>query len=161
MEWVAVLANLASGGASRRVLCPSRNGFEGSGVGASCSVVARASVRGPCWQRAGGCTATGVATSRRPGLPQRRGWRCGARDGSTTAGMAAQDQSWRRRCAPLVRRHGVVPCGRGAGIHTLFEGFAVLLRGVQRAVVREWAAQCHGVDTGLTAQSRTVPGMAS
>jgi hypothetical protein len=28
-------------------------------------------------------------------------------------------------------------------------------------VVREWAAQCHGVDTSLTAQSRTVPVMAS
>jgi hypothetical protein len=28
-------------------------------------------------------------------------------------------------------------------------------------VVPEWAAQCHGVNTSLTAQSRTVPGMAS
>jgi hypothetical protein len=27
--------------------------------------------------------------------------------------------------------------------------------------VREWAAQCHRVDTGLTAQCRTVEGMAS
>jgi hypothetical protein len=27
--------------------------------------------------------------------------------------------------------------------------------------VREWAAQCHGADTGLTAQCRTVAGMAS
>jgi hypothetical protein len=33
MEWVAVLANLASGGASRRVLCLPRSGFEGSGIG--------------------------------------------------------------------------------------------------------------------------------
>jgi hypothetical protein len=33
MEWVAVLANLASGGASRRALFLSRSGFEGSGVG--------------------------------------------------------------------------------------------------------------------------------
>jgi hypothetical protein len=33
MEWVAVRANLASGGASRRVLCLSKSGFEGSGVG--------------------------------------------------------------------------------------------------------------------------------
>jgi hypothetical protein len=48
MEWVAVLANLASGGVSRRVLCPSRNGFEGSGVGAYCLVIVRTSVRGLC-----------------------------------------------------------------------------------------------------------------
>jgi hypothetical protein len=27
--------------------------------------------------------------------------------------------------------------------------------------VREWAAQCHGADTGLTAQCRTMAGMAS
>jgi hypothetical protein len=33
MEWVAVLANLAFGGASRRVLCLTRSGFEGSGIG--------------------------------------------------------------------------------------------------------------------------------
>jgi hypothetical protein len=33
VEWAAVLANLASGGTSQRVLCPSRSGFEGSGVG--------------------------------------------------------------------------------------------------------------------------------
>jgi hypothetical protein len=43
MEWVAVLAKLASSGASRRVLCLSRSGFEGSGVGASCLVVVRTS----------------------------------------------------------------------------------------------------------------------
>jgi hypothetical protein len=28
-EWTAVLANLASGGASWRALCPPRSGFEG------------------------------------------------------------------------------------------------------------------------------------
>jgi hypothetical protein len=48
MEWVAVLANLSSGGASRRVLCSSRSGFEGSGVGASCLVIVRTSARGLC-----------------------------------------------------------------------------------------------------------------
>jgi hypothetical protein len=31
-EWTTVLANLASGGASWRALCPSRGGFEGGGV---------------------------------------------------------------------------------------------------------------------------------
>jgi hypothetical protein len=29
------------------------------------------------------------------------------------------------------------------------------------SVVREWVAQCHGVDTGLAAPCRTVAGMAS
>jgi hypothetical protein len=29
------------------------------------------------------------------------------------------------------------------------------------SAVREWVAQCHGADTGLTAQCRTVVGMAS
>jgi hypothetical protein len=33
VKWVAVLANLASGGTSQRVLCPSRSGFKSSGVG--------------------------------------------------------------------------------------------------------------------------------
>jgi hypothetical protein len=80
-----------------------------------------------------GCTVAGMVTSHRPGLPQHRGWRCSAWDGSTMVGMAAQDRSWRRRHVPLVRRHGVVPCGRGVGVHTLFEGSAVLLRGVRRA----------------------------
>jgi hypothetical protein len=47
-EWMAVLANLASGGALRRVLCPSRSVFKGSGVGASSSVIVRTSVRGSC-----------------------------------------------------------------------------------------------------------------
>jgi hypothetical protein len=34
-EWTAVLANLASVGASWRALCPPRSGFEGGGVGVS------------------------------------------------------------------------------------------------------------------------------
>jgi hypothetical protein len=75
----------------------------------------------------------GMAMSCRPGLPQRRGWHCSAWDGSTAAGMAAQGRSWRRRRAPLVQRHGVVPCERGVGVYTLFEGSAVLFRGVRRA----------------------------
>jgi hypothetical protein len=41
----AVLANLASGGASLQVLYPSRDGFEGCGVGAS-HLVVHASARG-------------------------------------------------------------------------------------------------------------------
>jgi hypothetical protein len=39
MEYMVVLANLASGEALRRTLCSSKSGFEGSGVGASPLVV--------------------------------------------------------------------------------------------------------------------------
>jgi hypothetical protein len=45
-EWMAVLANLASGRALLRVLCSSRSGLEGSGVEASRLVVVHASARG-------------------------------------------------------------------------------------------------------------------
>jgi hypothetical protein len=69
----------------------------------------------------------------RLGLPQRRGWCCSTRDGGTAVGMAAQGRSWRRRRAPLVQRHGVVPCERGVGVRTLFEGSDVLFRRVRRA----------------------------
>jgi hypothetical protein len=36
-----------------------------------------------------------------------------------------------------------------------------LFRGCGARAVREWVAQCHGVETGLTAQCHTVAGMAS
>jgi hypothetical protein len=42
-----------------------------------------------------------------------------------------------------------------------FEGSAVLFQGRGASTVREWAAQCHGTDTGHAAQRRTVAGMAS
>jgi hypothetical protein len=48
MEWVAVLANLTSGGASQCVMCLPRSAFEGSGVGASSLVVVHTSTRGSC-----------------------------------------------------------------------------------------------------------------
>jgi hypothetical protein len=102
-----------------------------------------------------------VAASCRPVTLQRRGWRCSARDGVMMAGMAAQDRLQRRRCASLVRRHNVVLGERGAGVRPLFECSAVLFRGCSASAVREWAAQCHGADTGLAAQCRTVAGMAS
>jgi hypothetical protein len=35
------------------------------------------------------------------------------------------------------------------------------LRGRSALAVQEWAAQCHGADTGLVAQSPTVAGMGS
>jgi hypothetical protein len=77
------------------------------------------------------------------------------------AGMAAQGRWRQRRPALLVRRHGVALGERGTGIRPPFEGSAVLLRGCCAPTVREWVAQCHGADLGLTAQCRTVAGMAS
>jgi hypothetical protein len=65
------------------------------------------------------------------------------------------------RHASLVRRHGAVLGKWGIGVRPPFEGSAVLFRGCGLSVVREWAAQCHGADTGLAAQCRTVAGMAS
>jgi hypothetical protein len=102
-----------------------------------------------------------VATSCRPGIPQHRGWCCCARDGGVAAGMAAQGRLRRRGRASLVPRHSVVSCGRETGVCTLFEGFVVLFQGCSARAIREWAAQCHGADTGLTAQCRIVAGMAS
>jgi hypothetical protein len=46
VELMAVLANLASGGASWRALYPSWSNFEGGGVGASRLVVVRTLTRG-------------------------------------------------------------------------------------------------------------------
>jgi hypothetical protein len=45
-EWTTVLVNLASGGASWRVLCPSWGGFEGGGVEISRLVVVHTLTRG-------------------------------------------------------------------------------------------------------------------
>jgi hypothetical protein len=42
-----------------------------------------------------------------------------------------------------------------------FEGSAGPLRGLGVLAVQEWAAQCHGADTGLTAPRSTVAGMGS
>jgi hypothetical protein len=73
-------------------------------------------------------------------LAQQRVWRClvvlgshNAGDGAAVLGMATQDRSWRRRHASLVQCHSVVPCEHRVGVRTLFEGFAVLFRGVRRA----------------------------
>jgi hypothetical protein len=45
-DWMAVLANLASGGASWHALCPSRSGLEGGGVEIPHLVVVRMLTRG-------------------------------------------------------------------------------------------------------------------
>jgi hypothetical protein len=42
-----------------------------------------------------------------------------------------------------------------------FEGSAISFRGHGVPAVREWMAQCRGIDPGLTAHRRTVAGMAS
>jgi hypothetical protein len=61
----------------------------------------------------------------------------------------------------VVRRHGVVLGESGTDVRPPFKGSAVLFQGCGARPVREWAAQFHGADTGLTAQCRTVAGMAS
>jgi hypothetical protein len=161
VELPTVLANLASGKASWRALYPPRSGFEGGGVRSSSLVVVCTLTRGCGWRETVRCTAAGVAASCRPVVPQRRGWCCSARDGVVVEGMAAQGRWWQRGCASLVRRHGIVLGGRESGVHPLFEGSAVLFRGCGARVVQVWVAQCHGADTGLTTQCRTVAGMAS
>jgi hypothetical protein len=77
------------------------------------------------------------------------------------AGMVAQGRWRRRRSASLVRHHGVDLGERGTSVRPPYEGSAVLFRGCDAPAIREWVAQCHGVDTGLTAQCRTAAGMAS
>jgi hypothetical protein len=47
------------------------------------------------------------------------------------------------------------------GVCTPFEGSSILFRGCGARAVLEWVAQCHVADAGLTAQYRTVVGMAS
>jgi hypothetical protein len=49
----------------------------------------------------------------------------------------------------------------GTGVHPPLEGSSVLLQGCCTPAVREWAAQSLRGDPGLTAQCRTVAGMAS
>jgi hypothetical protein len=62
--------------------------------------------------------------------------------GLTSTSWRSPGQAWNRRPSP-------------------FEGSAVLFRGRDASIIREWAAQCHGTDTGHAAQRRTVIGMAS
>jgi hypothetical protein len=90
MELTTVLANLAPDGASWRVLCPYRGGFEGGGVEVGCPATARGPARG-CRQRgAVRGTAVGVATFRPRALQQHRGCRHSARRDVAVAAMAAQ-----------------------------------------------------------------------
>jgi hypothetical protein len=84
------MVNLAPIGASWRVLCPYRGGFEGGGVEVGCPAVARGPTRG-CHQRGSvRGTVVGVATSCPRALQQRRGCRRSTRRGVVVAEMVAQ-----------------------------------------------------------------------
>jgi hypothetical protein len=94
----------------------------------------------------------------RPVLPQHWGRCCSAQDGSED-GRTGPTMTEKTCFTGLTSRHcpGRVRDRRPS----TFEGSAVLFRGCGAQAVREWVAQCHGADTGLTAQCRTVAGMAS
>jgi hypothetical protein len=82
-------------------------------------------------------TASGMAL-------QCPGWHCDGGDGRTWP-MAMEET---HRTGPTSRR-GLV---RTQNTHlSPFEGSAVLFRGCGAPAVRERVAQCHRVDTGLTA----------
>jgi hypothetical protein len=90
---------------------------------------------------------------------------------STASRMTLQCPRWRRgggdgRTGLMVTegtrptsRHGPVRARNGRP--SPFEGSTVLFRGCSALAVQEWVAQCRRADTGLTAQYRTVAGMAS
>jgi hypothetical protein len=87
---MAVLANLASGGTSWRVLCPSRNGLEGGGVETSRSVVVRTLARGCGRREAVGRTTADVVASCHP-VPHSVG------DGDAVPGMVFGRRGWLHR----------------------------------------------------------------
>jgi hypothetical protein len=89
-ELATVLANLAPVGASWRVLCPYRSGFEGGGAEVGCPAAVRGPARG-CRRRGSvrGIVA-GVATSCPCALQQRWGCHRSTRHGAAVAGMTAQ-----------------------------------------------------------------------
>jgi hypothetical protein len=89
----------------------------------------------------------------------------------TASRMAVQCPRWRRGggdgLTALKVTEGTRPTSRHGPVQaqsrrpSSFEGYVVLFRGRGTSAVREWAAECHGTDTGHTAQRRTVTGMAS
>jgi hypothetical protein len=83
---------------------------------------------------------------------------------STAPGMALQWLGWPHRAdgdggSRPTSRHG--PARVQNRRPSPFEGSAVLFRGCGVPAVRQWVAQCRGVDPSLTAQRSTVAGMAS
>jgi hypothetical protein len=79
------------------------------------------------------------------------------RDGGDgrTGPMATEET----RLTGLTSRHG--PGSARNRRPSPFEGSDVLFRGCGAPAIRKCVAQCRGADTGLTAQCRTVAGMAS
>jgi hypothetical protein len=82
------------------------------------------------------------------------GWRWGGGDSCT--GPTATEMT-----GPASLTSQRSPVRAWSSRPSLLEGSAVLFRGHGTSVVREWATQCHGTDTGHAAQRRTVAGMAS
>jgi hypothetical protein len=89
-ELTTVLANLVPVGASWRVLCSYRSGFEGGGVEVGCPAVARRPARGRCQRGSVRGIVAGMATSR-PRAFQQRG------DVVAVPGMALQWRGWPHR----------------------------------------------------------------
>jgi hypothetical protein len=89
-ELTVVLANLVPAGASWRVLCSYRSGFEGDGVVVDCPAVVHGPARGWRQRETVRGTAVVVVTSCPRALPQRRGCRLCAQRGVAVVGMAAQ-----------------------------------------------------------------------
>jgi hypothetical protein len=155
VELAVVLAVLATVLSSWRVLYSNSGDFEGEGVVVGRGVFRRA--RGSRWR----WSVRGYS-GRRGGVPspraqQRRSCCSSARRGAAGTGAAAQDPQWRG--------------WRSAGLTSWFDpadsrekGSRVQpapLRGRGALAVQEWAAQCHGADTGHTAQLPAVAGMGS
>jgi hypothetical protein len=82
-----VLANLAPIGASWRVLCPYRGGFEGGGVEVGYPAAAREPARGCCQRGGVRGTAAGFPSSH---APTASGCHHSTRRDAVVAGMAAQ-----------------------------------------------------------------------
>jgi hypothetical protein len=89
-ELTTVLANLAPVGASWRVLCLYRGGFEGGGVEVGCPAAVRGLARG-CRRRGSVRGTVAVVVTSYPRALQRR-WGCcrSTRRGAAVAGMVAQ-----------------------------------------------------------------------
>jgi hypothetical protein len=155
VELTVVLANLAPVTASWCVLCLNRGDFEGGDMVFDQSVFRWA--QGSCCRRSVRGAVAGVAASR-PRVLNSVGAVVAVR------GVAQQGRGWPRR----IDSDGD---GAPAGLTSRFdpaesreEGSRVRpapLRGRGALAVQEWAAQCHGADTGLVAQFTTVAGMGS
>jgi hypothetical protein len=90
-ELWTVLANLVPVGASWRVLCSYRSGFEGGGVEVGCPAVVRGPTRGGHPRGPVRGTVAGMTTSWPRAPQQRQGCRRSTRRGAAVMGMAAQD----------------------------------------------------------------------